>query len=60
MKTVVDHFGPDQPDDGEEGVCGLYIAQELGISPMSTSVLLKVLTQDGLIRPLRIAAPTAL
>lgn len=54
LKSPADHFGPDQPYDEAEGVCGLYIAQKLGISPASTSVHLKVLTQAGLIRPLRI------
>ncbi len=54
MKRPADHFGPDQPYDEEEGVCGLYIAQKLGISPASTSVHLKILTRAGLIRPLRI------
>lgn len=54
LKDPASHFGPDQPFDEEEGVCGLYIAQKLGISPASTSAHLKVLTLAGLIRPLRI------
>jgi len=54
LKNPASHFGPDQPYREEEGVCGLYIAQKLGISPASTSSHLKVLTLAGLIRPLRI------
>lgn len=54
LKKPASHFGPDQPYDEEEGVCGLYIAQKLGISPASTSVHLKVLTQAGLVRGLRV------
>ncbi len=58
LKTPAEHFGADQPYDEEEGVCGLYIAQKLGISPAATSAHLKVLTAAGLIRPLRIGKYT--
>jgi ArsR family transcriptional regulator len=54
LKTPASHFGPEHPFDEAEGVCGLYIAQKLGISPASTSVHLKILTQAGLVRPLRV------
>ncbi|WP_159914675.1 helix-turn-helix transcriptional regulator [Pantoea sp. 18069] len=54
LKNPKQHFGPEQPVDESEGVCGLYIAQKLGISPATASVHLKVLTQAGFVRPLRI------
>jgi DNA-binding transcriptional ArsR family regulator len=54
LKNPSSHFGPEHPYDEAEGVCGLYIAQKLGISPASTSVHLKILTQAGLVRPLRV------
>ena len=58
LKQPSQHFGPDQPVDEEEGVCGLYIAEKLGISPATASVHLKVLTQAGFVRPLRIGKYT--
>lgn len=54
LKSPADHFGPEFPFDEAEGVCGLYIARKLGISPAATSTHLKVLTLAGLIRPVRI------
>ena len=54
LKNPASYFGPEHPYDEKEGVCGLYIAQKIGISPAATSTHLKVLTQAGLIRPLRI------
>jgi ArsR family transcriptional regulator len=54
LKNPASYFGAHQPYDEEEGVCGLYIAQNLGISAASTSVHLKLLTQAGLIRSLRV------
>lgn len=54
LKDPASYFKANQPYDEEEGVCGLYIAQNLGISPASTSVHLKVLTQAGLVRGLRV------
>jgi DNA-binding transcriptional ArsR family regulator len=58
LKQPSQHFGPDQPVDEKEGVCGLYIAEKLGISPATASVHLKVLTQAGFVRPLRIGKYT--
>jgi DNA-binding transcriptional ArsR family regulator len=58
LKQPSQHFGPDQPVDEKEGVCGLYIAEKLGISPATASVHLKVLTQAGFVRPLRIGKCT--
>ena len=54
LRAPSSHFGPEHPFDEAEGVCGLYIAQKLGISPAATSVHLKILTQAGLVRPLRV------
>jgi len=54
LKDPVRHFGPDQPVDEREGVCGLYIAEKLRISPATASAHLKVLTQAGFVRPLGI------
>ncbi|WP_298701919.1 helix-turn-helix transcriptional regulator [uncultured Variovorax sp.] len=54
LKEPARHFGPEHPVDPDEGVCGLYIAEKLGIAPATASVHLKVLTQAGFIRPLRI------
>jgi DNA-binding transcriptional ArsR family regulator len=58
LKQPSQHFGPEQPVDEREGVCGLYIAEKLGISPATASVHLKVLTQAGFVRPLRIGKYT--
>jgi DNA-binding transcriptional ArsR family regulator len=58
LKDPSQHFGPEHPVDEKEGVCGLYIAEKLGISPATASVHLKVLTQAGFIRPLRIGKYT--
>lgn len=58
LKDPVRHFGPDQPVDEREGVCGLYIAEKLGISPATASAHLKVLTQAGFVRPLRVGKYT--
>jgi ArsR family transcriptional regulator len=54
LKEPSRHFGPKHPFDEKEGVCGLYIAEKLGVSPATASVHLKILTQAGFLRPLRI------
>jgi ArsR family transcriptional regulator len=54
LKDPLIHFGPEHPVNEDEGVCGLYIAEKLGISPATASVHLKVLTQAGFLRPMRI------
>lgn len=54
LKEPLASFGPEFPVDEEEGVCGLYIARKLGISPATASVHLKILTRAGFLRPLRI------
>ncbi|HEY1928307.1 MAG TPA: ArsR family transcriptional regulator [Caulobacteraceae bacterium] len=53
LKAPAKYFGPEHPFDETEGVCGLYIAENLGISPATASVHLKILTQAGFVRPLR-------
>src|SRR5258708_38198151 len=54
LKDPSRHFGPEYPIDENEGVCGLYIAEKLGVSPATASVHLKILTQAGFFRPLRV------
>jgi ArsR family transcriptional regulator len=54
LKDPSRHFGPEYPIDENEGVCGLYIAEKLGVSPATASVHLKILTQAGFLRPLRV------
>src|SRR5258708_37278996 len=58
LKEPSRHFGPEHPIDEKEGVCGLYIAEKLGVSPATASVHLKVLTQAGFPRPLRVGKLT--
>lgn len=49
------HF-PSQVDGDlvEDGVCGLFIAQKLGVSQPTLSEHMKLLTQAGLVRATRI------
>lgn len=54
LKNPSRHFGGEHPFDKKEGVCGLYIAEKLGVSPATASVHLKVLAQAGFLRPRRI------
>src|SRR5258705_8622783 len=54
LKDPSRHFGPENPIDEKEGVCDLYIAEKLGVSPATASVHLKILTQAGFLRPLRV------
>lgn len=55
LKNPAAHF-PVQVDGDlvEDGVCGVLIAEKLGISQPTVSEHLKVLAQAGLIRPKRI------
>jgi DNA-binding transcriptional ArsR family regulator len=48
------HFGPEQPFDEKQGVCGMYIANKLAVSAATASTHLKILTQAGFLRPLRV------
>ncbi|MEO9338683.1 winged helix-turn-helix domain-containing protein [Mesorhizobium sp. SB112] len=54
LKDPLGNFSPQYPIDENEGVCGLYIAEKLRVSPATASVHLKILTQAGFLRPLRI------
>jgi DNA-binding transcriptional ArsR family regulator len=55
LKKPVKHF-PRQVDGDlvEDGVCGVLIAEKLGVSQPTASEHLKVLSQAGLIRAKRI------
>ena len=55
LRDPTRHFRPQI--DGclvKDGVCGVLIAEKLGVSPPTVSEHLKVLTHAGLIRPKRI------
>jgi DNA-binding transcriptional ArsR family regulator len=55
LKTPTAHFPPQRDGDLiKDGVCGLFIAQKLGISAPTASEHLRVLTQAGLVRGKRI------
>lgn len=55
LKAPKRHFPPQTYGDlMEDGVCGLFIAEKLGVSQPTASSHLKVLTQAGLLRPKRI------
>jgi DNA-binding transcriptional ArsR family regulator len=55
LKTPRSHFRPQVDGDlVRDGVCGLLIAEKLGVSQPTASEHLKVLTGAGLLRPKRI------
>jgi DNA-binding transcriptional ArsR family regulator len=55
LKSPKAHFPPQQDGDlVKDGVCGLFIAQKLGVGAPTASEHLRVLTQAGLIRGKRI------
>lgn len=55
LKNPRKHFRPQVDGDlVRDGVCGLLIAEKLGISQPTASEHLKVLSRAGLIRPKRI------
>jgi ArsR family transcriptional regulator len=55
LKDPVRHFRPQVDGDlVEDGVCGVLIAEKLGVSQPTVSEHLKVLTQAGLLRSRRI------
>ena len=55
LKDPAAHFPPQQDGDlVKDGVCGLFIADKLGISAPTASEHLRVLAQAGLIRGRRI------
>jgi DNA-binding transcriptional ArsR family regulator len=55
LKDPVRHFRPQVDGDlVEDGVCGVLIAEKLGVSQPTVSEHLKVLAQAGLLRSKRI------
>jgi ArsR family transcriptional regulator len=55
LKAPRAHFPPQTAGDlVKDGVCGLYIAQKLGVSQPTASEHLRILTAAGLIRGRRI------
>src|SRR5947209_8367877 len=55
LKDPVAHFPPQNDGDLiEDGVCGLLIAEKLGVSQPTLSEHLKILAQAGLVRPKRL------
>ncbi len=55
LKDPVAHFPPQVDGDlVEDGVCGVFIADKLGVSAPTLSEHMKVLIQAGLVAPKRI------
>jgi DNA-binding transcriptional ArsR family regulator len=55
LKDPVAHFPPQVDGDlVKDGVCGVLIAEKLGVSQPTVSEHLKILAQAGLVRPKRI------
>ena len=55
LKDPVAHFPPQVDGDlVEDGVCGVLIADKLGVSQPTASEHLKILVQTGLVRSKRI------
>jgi ArsR family transcriptional regulator len=55
LKDPIAHFRPQVEGDlVVDGVCGLLIAEKLGVSQPTTSEHLKILTRAGLLRSKRI------
>src|SRR5208282_1182409 len=55
LRAPTDHFPPQLDGDlVKDGVCGVLIAEKLGVSQPTVSEHLKILSQAGLIRSKRI------
>ncbi len=55
LKAPRAHFPPQTDGDlVEDGVCGLFIAEKLGIAPPTLSEHMRILVQAGLVVPKRI------
>ena len=55
LKRPREHFPPQTDGDlVRDGVCGLFIAEKLGVSPPTASEHLRILVQAGLLQPKRI------
>jgi DNA-binding transcriptional ArsR family regulator len=55
LRSPIEHFPPQVDGDlVKDGVCGILIAQKLGVSQPTVSEHLKILSQAGLVRGKRI------
>lgn len=55
LKDPKRHFRPQQDGDRvKDGVCSLFIAEKLGVSPPTAAEHLRILAQAGLVTPTRI------
>ena len=55
LKEPRDHFPPQTDGDlVRDGVCGVFIAEKLGVSQPTASEHLRILVHAGLLRPKRI------
>ena len=55
LKQPREHFPPQSDGDlVRDGVCGVYIAEKLGVSAPTASEHLRILVHAGLLRPKRI------
>jgi ArsR family transcriptional regulator len=55
LKQPRDHFPPQRDGDlVRDGVCGVFIADKLGVSQPTASEHLRILVHAGLLRPKRI------
>ena len=55
LKKPRSHFPPQVDGDlVDDGVCGVFIARKLGVTPATASEHLRILTDVGLVRPKRI------
>src|SRR5262245_9868574 len=55
LKDPEAHFRPQTDGDRvKDGVCSLFIAEKLGVSPPTAAEHLRILAQAGLVRPKRI------
>jgi len=55
LKEPRGHFPPQVDGDlVRDGVCGMFIAEKLGVSPPTASEHLRILTRAGLVRAKRV------
>ena len=55
LKEPRGHFPPQVDGDlVRDGVCGMFIAEKLGVSPPTASEHLRILTRAGLVRTKRV------
>jgi DNA-binding transcriptional ArsR family regulator len=55
LKEPQGHFPPQVDGDlVRDGVCGMFIAEKLGVSPPTASEHLRILTRAGLVRAKRV------